>query len=151
MHGSKAVFQGDRREIATVHRGDVDAAGLQQPVAEGQPLGAVVVAADEEGMELALCQAAEKVVKQRDSLGGGDAFVVHISGNQHGLRLLGIDNLQNLQQDVFLVFQHGDFVEPLAQVQVGQVDEFHRQSPLAFWKEWAISQDTKWNCLHCSP
>ena len=36
-------------------------------------------------------------------------------------------DMQNVQQDVFLILQHGEFVDPLPQMQVGKVDKCHRK------------------------
>ena len=98
---------------------------LQQTLAEGQPLGAVVVAADDEDGDLPRGKAAEKIVEEGHGLGGGDGLVVNVAADQHGVGLFVVDDAQDLEQDIFLVLDHGHLVDPLADVQVRQMDQFH--------------------------
>ena len=92
---------------------------LHQPGAEGQPLRGVVVAADDQHGQLPPGQTAEKAVKQGHRLGRGHAFVIHVPGDEQGVRPLPVHDLQGPVQDIGLVLQHRDLADPLAQVQVG--------------------------------
>ena len=119
IHFPMVIAQGYRCHMAVIHWGNMDTAQFQQASGEGQPLGAVVIAADDQHRNLPFGQTAEKIVEQSHCLGRGDALVIDISGDQHRVGLFVVDDLQNLQQDVFLIFDHGDFIDPLADVQVG--------------------------------
>ena len=77
------VGEGDRLHFAVIDRGEVNARPLHEPPAKGQPLRRVVVAADDEDGEVPLCQAAEKLVKQRYRLGGWDRLIVDVPGDDH--------------------------------------------------------------------
>lgn len=103
----------------------MDARLVDEPVCEGEPLRRVMVAADDEHRQPALRQLHEEVVEQLHGLGGGHALVVHVARNQHAVRHLVADDMQNPGQDVLLVFQHGKLIGPLAQMQVRKMDQFH--------------------------
>ena len=66
-----------------------------------------------------------KVVKERHCLGGGDALVIDIPGDQYGIGLFPVDDLDDLGEDMFLILQHGDLVDTLAQVEIGEMDQLH--------------------------
>ena len=74
----------------------MDAALLHQAAAERQTLGRVVVAADEEGLRIALRQLHEKLVEQRDRLSGRNRLVVDVARDEHAVRLLAVDDAQDL-------------------------------------------------------
>ena len=138
MYLSKGIRQGDWLEVPVVNLRNMDTAALHQAAAEGQPFRAVVVAADDQHRKAAFGQTVEKIIKKGDGLGRGNAFVIHIPGNQQGVRLHSIDDPENLGKNIFLVIQHGDFVDPLSKVQVGQVNEFHGKPPLFLLRERII-------------
>ena len=96
----------------------MDAAVLQKPVAKSQSLWAVMIAADDKNWQLPFGQTTEKIVKQRNSLRRRHTLVIHVTCDQHGVRLLGVDNLQNLPQDILLFLQHGYLIDPLPDMQV---------------------------------
>ena len=85
-----------------------------------------MVAADDEDGEVPLCQAAEKLVKQRYRLGGWDRLIVDVPGDDHRVGLFLLNDADDLDQGAGLVVQHGDFIDPLADVQVRQMDKLHR-------------------------
>ena len=125
VDGAVFIPEGDGLDVPAEHRGEVDAAGVHQTAAEGQTLRAVVVPADDEHRKLSLGQLAEKIVKHRDGLPGGDGFVIDVPADQQGLGLLFIEDIQDLPEDQHLLRQHGHFVNPLTKMQVGQVNQFH--------------------------
>ena len=95
-----------------------------------------MVAADEIDLEPPPGQLDQEVVQQGHRLRRGHRFVVYIPGDKHPLGVLILYNAYNFFQNILLVFQHGIFVDPLSQVQVGQMDEFHTSS-LPRWMVWA--------------
>ena len=107
----------------------MDAACVQQAVSEGKTLRAVVVAADEQHRDAALCKRNEKPVKQRDCLAGRDALVVHIARNHNSVRMLCVCDFQNLMQNVVLIIQHGDLIDSLAEMQIRQMKKLHEIPP----------------------
>ena len=96
----------------------MNTAALHQAFAEGEALRAVVVAADDKHLQLPLCQAAEEIIKEGHRFRGWDCFIIDVAGNQHGGGMFFIDDLQNLQQNVLLIVDHGDLIDTLADVQV---------------------------------
>ena len=99
------------RDLAAVHGRDMDAAQVEQPRAERQPPGRIVVAADEEDLRAAPRQLNEETVEQVDRLGIRDGFVVDVAGNQHGVRFFVVDDSENLLQDMLLLLQHRHFID----------------------------------------
>ena len=83
------------------------------------PIMGRVVAADDQHGQLPPGQTAEKAVKQGHRLGRGHALVIHVPGDEQGVRPLPVHDLQGPVQDIGLVLQHRDLADPLAQVQVG--------------------------------
>ena len=103
----------------------MDAAALHEPSAEGDALGGVVVPADDERLYPPPGELGEEGVEELYRLSGGDGFIVDIPGDEHRPGLLGLDDPADLPEDVFLILQHGELVDPLAKMEVGQMDEFH--------------------------
>lgn len=126
---AELVGQGEGDRFAAVDRGDVDAAALHQPSAEGHALRGVVVSADEEDLEPPFRQTHQKIVQKRHRLRGGDGFVIHVPRDQDPVRLFPVDPVQDAVQNVLLVLQHGEITDPLAQMQVGEMDQFHSRTP----------------------
>ena len=99
--------------------GDVDPSRVQQARAEGETLRAVVVAADQQHRKAARGKLHKKIVEQCDGLVGGNALVVDVACEQNGVGPLRVGEFQNLPEDIRLIVQHGNFIDPLADVQVG--------------------------------
>ena len=87
--------------------------------------GGIVVAADDKDLQFALREPDEKFVEQADRLRGGNGFVVDVPGDDDGVRLFGVGDLQNAFQDVFLLLKHGVLIDAFPEVQIGQVQQFH--------------------------
>ena len=113
VHRSERIMQRDRRERTVIHGRDVDDAP-----AEGEPLRRVVVAADEQHGHAACAQLGEKAVEQLDRLDRRHGLVVHVARDEHAVRLLVVQNGEDLPQDVRLILKHGKFIHTLAEVQV---------------------------------
>ena len=122
--GDCAVLVGQRDgfNISAVNRRDMDAGTLHQPPTEGQTLRAVMVAADDQHREVPLRQTAEEIVQQGHRLCGGNGLVIDVAGDQHGVGMLAVNDSDNLGENGCLLFDHGNFINPLANVQVGQVN-----------------------------
>ena len=114
LHRAVPVCQPERSHPAVIHRGQMDAAALHQPPAEGEAFRGVVVAADEEHLITALRKTHQEIIQQRHRLGGRHRFVVDVPGDQNAVRTLLLDDLQDLGQDMLLILQHGKLVDPLA-------------------------------------
>ena len=123
------ILQGDGLRRAGEHRADVDPAVGQQGRAKGHPVGRIVVAADGEHWQPAFGQLGEEPVQQAHGLGRGDGFVVQVACQQYPVHRVGIQQGKNLLQDVFLVLQHGKLAQPLAQMQVGQMQKTQTGTP----------------------
>ena len=131
LHRTVGVLQGKGGQRAVVYRGEVDAAAGHEAAAEGHPLRGVVVSADEEYLKMPPGQLHQEFVQQCHCLGGGDGLVVDVSGDEHAVRRLAVRNVQDFFENIALVLQHGKSVDPLAQMQVGEMDELHGKGSFA--------------------
>ena len=84
--------------------------------AERDPLGGVVVAADGEDRQLPVGQFGEEPVQQTDGFGGGHRLVVEVACQQNSIHGVGVEERQDLLQNIPLVVQHGELADPLAEV-----------------------------------
>ena len=112
------VFQEERPDLPVIDRRQMDAARVHQPRSEGDPLRRIVVAADDEHFQLSLRELHEKLVEQLHRLGGGDGFVVDIPREDDRVRRLAVDDIDNLLEDVLLIFDHGKLVDPFPQMKI---------------------------------
>ena len=85
------VGEGDGLRRAGKHRRDVDPAFGQQGRAKGHPVGGIVVARDGEHRQLPAGKLGEEPVQQADCLGRRHGFVVQVTGQQHGIHGVGIE------------------------------------------------------------
>ena len=109
---------------AVIDRGHIDPRRRHQPPAEGQPLGGIMVAADEQHRR-DLGKVRQKSIQDSHRLGGGHPLVVDIAGDEDPVRLLTDCHIQDLVQNIFLVLQHGKAVDDLSQVEVRKMHQFH--------------------------
>ena len=123
-HGAVGILLLNGPHRPVIDRGHIDPGRGHQPSTKGQALGAVVVAADEiHGADF--CQPGEKIVKALHRLGRGDGFVVNIAAEEGRVDPLLPGHRQDLLQNKALVLQHGKAVDPLAQMQIGKMHQFH--------------------------
>ncbi len=81
-----AVLQADDDGLGAERADDMQALAGQQLGAETEPVGAVVVAGDDDHRHAeAAHDAVEGVVEQADSLDRRHRAVVHIAGDEHGV------------------------------------------------------------------
>ena len=66
-----------------------------------------------------------------DRLGGRHRLIVHIPRNEDGVGSLIIDDAEDGAQNIFLLFEHGELVYSLADMQVREMDQFHHILPRA--------------------
>ena len=92
---------------------------------ERDPFGGVVIAADGEDRQLPVGQFGEEPVQQTDGFGRGHGFVVEVARQQNSIHGAGVEERQDLLQNIPLVVQHGELADPLAEVQVGEVKKTH--------------------------
>ena len=86
LHRAEFVLRADGGHTAVIDRGQVYPRLFHQPPAEGQPLRAVVVAADDvHGPHFR--QPGEKIVEELHCLGRGHGFVVDITCDNYPVRL----------------------------------------------------------------
>ena len=107
-----------RGQLTVIHRRKIHPSLGEQPSAEGQALGGIVVAADEKDRDLLPGQGGEKVVQQGHSLGRRQGAVIDVPGNEHRIRLLLPGNVQDLPENIPLILQQGDIIKAFADVQV---------------------------------
>ena len=68
----------------------MDSAGVQQPGAKGQPLGGIVVAADQQGGQPPPGQLLQEVVQKGHRLHRRDGFVIEIPRQEQGIGVVRI-------------------------------------------------------------
>ena len=73
-----------------------------------------MVAADEIHLEAALGKLHQKFVQQGHSLRRRHGFIVDVSGDEHSVRRLPVDDMEDLPENIALILQHGKAVDPLA-------------------------------------
>ena len=126
---SESVGERHGGDIAVIDRGEMDAVFHQSGI-DGQPLRGIVVAADHQNfhifpVETPPGETGKEVAKQLYGLGAGDGFVVYVSGNQDRVGLFRVQNIENLLENVRLIFQHTELIEPFAQMEIRQMEQFH--------------------------
>ena len=129
-----------RRVLAIQRRSQIHAPRRKQPRAKGQPLGGIVIAADEDYRQVSPGQLGQEIVQQAHGFGGRHGFVVYIACDQHAVGLLCVHDREQLRENVALIFQKRGFAQPFAQMQVGQMNQFHVSAPLT----------DKWLYAHCT-
>ena len=117
-HCAVLVFQEVRDQLTIIHRRKIHPSLREQPSAEGQTLGGIVVAADEKDRDLLPGQGGEKVVQQGHSLSRRQGAVIDVPGNEHCIRPLLPGNIQDLPENIPLILQQRDIIKAFADVQV---------------------------------
>ena len=125
VHRAVFVGEGDGLRGPGEHRAHVYPALRQQVGAKRDAVGGIVVAADGEHRKLPLGQRGEEPVQQADGLGGGHGLIVKVARQQHSVHGVGVQQRQNLLEDIALVVQHGKLTDPLAEVEVREVKKAH--------------------------
>ena len=118
IHRAVPVGKLQRLNVSIIHRGQMNAGTFHQPAAESQPFRTVMVATDGIYLHLQLRQPAQKFVKQSNRFRRRNTFVVNITAEQDGICFFFLDDAKDLLQNVCLILHHGDFVDPLSDVQV---------------------------------
>ena len=93
-----------------------------------QPFSAVVVAGNRQHRDAAPGQLVQKPVQQQHRAGRRDRRIVDVAGHRKGIDAVLVAQGKEFFEDVALVFQQIEAVDPLAEVQVGNVQKLHRQS-----------------------
>jgi len=147
QHRGFGVGQGVERDLAVGvaqdHRRDVRGdgaahgqAGLgQEAGAESEAVGAVVVAGNEDHRHvLPDHDAGDGVVEQAHGLGRRDGAVVDVPGDEHGVGFLGVDQRDELVEDLGLVFEQRHAVIDAAEVPVGGMQDSQFVALDRIWK-----------------
>ena len=97
----------------------MNAACVDQAVAERQTFRRIVIAADDERGNFSFRQFHKKIVEQLYRLYGRHRFIVYVARNQNAVRALAVDDLQNLRKNKPLIGKHRKFVYAFAEMQIG--------------------------------
>jgi len=73
----------------------MDASRIHQPSSERQALCRVMVSADEAGLHAARGKLHQKIIEQRHRLRRRDGFIVNVACDEHRIRRLTVDNVQD--------------------------------------------------------
>ena len=122
---AETVPQSDRLDRSGEHTGKMHPVRIQNPGCKRDAFGGVVIAADGKHLQATLHQPDQKTVKEDDRFGRGNRLVVEVPGEKHSIRVLGVDDAQALFQNVGLVLHQAELIQPLAQMEVGEMDELH--------------------------
>ena len=129
VHFAVRVAERDGRDRAVEYLGERHAGALHQARAEAQPLGGVVVAADDDDAHPALRELHEKVVKKPHGLRRRRGAVIDVARDQHGVRRFGVDHGENSVENADLIVQHRKAAHALAEVEIAQMDQLHCSVP----------------------
>ena len=128
VYGAEFIAQLHPAHRPIVHVGDEHVGGLHQLSAEGDALGAVVVAGDIGDRAALQVHPREKPVEQGHRLRRRHGPVVNIPADEGHIRAAG--KIKNLVKDDLLILEHGHFVHALSQMQIGDVQKLHGGLPL---------------------
>lgn len=56
----------------------------------------------------------QEFVQQRHGFRRRHGFIVYVSGDEYPVRRFPVDDMENLLENIALIFQHGKAVDPLA-------------------------------------
>ena len=104
---------------------DVDAGGVDQPGAEAEPLGGVVVAAGDHHPRAGRGQPGEGLVGQADRVDRRQRPVVDVAGDHDQVDPLALDDVEQVVDVRRLVLEHALAVEGPPEVPVGGVEDAH--------------------------
>lgn len=84
-----------------------------------------MIAADDEYVLTQSGKRNQKIIKERDSLRGGNVLIIDVAGKNDGIWLLGFCDGDNLFKNELLFIKHGVFVDSFTYVQVACMQYLH--------------------------
>ena len=93
----------------------------KQPTSKLQAHTAVMIAGDHHDPKTAGAQLAQKIIQQCDRLLTGKMLVIHVPGNENDIHGFALRRLNDLTQQVSLIFQHGKTSNDLSQMKIRQM------------------------------
>ena len=123
--GRGASSSSDRRADRRGVGAHEDPGGVDQPGAEAEPLGRVVVAGRQHDPGPRGGEPGERLVGQPYGVDVGQGAVVDVAGDHHEVDPLRLDHLDQVVDEGRLVVEHADAVERATQVPVGGVEDPH--------------------------
>ena len=131
QHRSVSVLECQRLRRGVETGAQVHAVFLQQPGVQSQPVGAVVVAGDDDDVRRRLArQPGDDLVPQRNGFRRRHCAVEHVAGDDDGIRTGVLGQRHELLQHVSLVVRERNVVENLAEVPVGGMEDAHVLPPV---------------------
>ena len=103
---------------ACIDGGEVYSAGVHDPVAEGDALRRIVVAAYHYHSLPGLLKPCKEIVEEADRLLGGHGAVKDIPGDEADIGLFALRGLHNFCEHDFLVLKQGTLIDADSQMQV---------------------------------
>ena len=126
LYGTVAVVQDDLLRHTGETPGDVYTLPRQQAAGEIKPLGAVVVAGHGQHRDMPRDKLGQEPVQQRAGGRRRHGGVVDVTGQHDRLDAVFVADGKHLLQNKALILQHIKPIDPLAKVQVSQVQKLHR-------------------------
>ena len=131
VHGAIPILERHRLDVAVKHRGHMNALPAKEPSSVGHAFRGVMVAVYDHGWHAGGRHLREEPVHERDGLGRGGALVVEVAGDEQRVDGALAQKGHHLREHMALLLEHGKLVDPLAYVQVRNVQEPHSASLLA--------------------
>ncbi len=119
------VGQQDRRAAVLRTGADVDPGGVDEPGADTEPAGRVVVAAGHDDAGPRVPQAEERVVVERDRVDRRHGPVEDVARDEHGVDALLTHDVDEVVEVGGLCVAQVAAVQGAAQVPVGGVEQAH--------------------------
>ena len=124
-HVAPFVFQNNALDLTRIHRRETHALAFQQTLRICDTLRRIMVAGNSKHAKARRHRIGQKRVEHRNSFSAWRRLVVNITSNQKRLNLPLFGNTQDLPQNMPLIIQQRDAIQPLANMQVGHMQQPH--------------------------
>jgi len=78
-----------------------------------------MVSTDDKSRDLLCGQFRQKRIKNLNRFRAWNRTVINIPGKQNAIRFLNFRSMENLRQNVFLIFNHRKFIDSFSDVKIG--------------------------------
>ena len=125
VEAAVGIGEGGFLEDAVEDIADMDAGGGQEGGGVGELGLAVVVAANDEGGLLEVGEVGEEAAELGDGVGLGLSAVIDVAGDEDGVHIGAGGEVEDLAENVGLIVDERAAVKALAEMNVGDMQEFH--------------------------
>ena len=118
-HRAIRILQRNLFNRSIVHPGKIDSAFSHQAGTKRQTLRGVMVSTDDKSGDPFHGQFRQKRIKNLNRFRAWNRTVINIPGKQNAIRFLNFRSMENLRQNVFLIFNHRKFIDSFSDVKIG--------------------------------